>query len=90
MVEGHGADVLAVHADALAVGEDAGHEARLVHAEEAHELDVVAAGGRPKANAGVENVVDGLDGARARGARAKGDEGVVHVGENEFDHAGTS
>mgnify|MGYP007092026141 CR=1 FL=1 len=80
-----GPHVAPVHAHALAVGHDARHEAGLVHVEEAHELHVVAPSVRAKVNPDVDHVVDCLERARRDVARAKRDERVVHVRENELD-----
>ena len=80
-----GLHIFPVHAHALAVGHDPRHEAGLVHVEEAHELHVVAPRVRAKVDPSVDYVVDSLERARRDVARAKRDERVVHVGENELD-----
>jgi len=54
-------------------------EARLVHAEEAHEFDVVAPRGRPKAHADADEIVDGVDRTLGRMRLPKGNERVVYV-----------
>ena len=79
-------DVGAVQADTLAVGEDARHEAGLVHVKEAQQLDGVATGGGAKAHAGLHELVDGRDRARAHVLLAQRDERVVHVREDQLDH----
>ena len=79
-------DILAVHAHPLAVGDDAGHEARLVHVEEAQELEVVSPRCRTKAHTRGDDVMNRIDRAMRREALAQRNERVVDIGEYELDH----
>ena len=75
----------AVDKDALAIGEQRRLDAVGVAAEGDDHRVVVAARRRAKQGALVQQLVDALDGTLA-GRDLVGNEGVVHIGKDEFDH----